>query len=490
MRVSPIRTSLLLLILALALLASACSAIVAQDWNNLPPGAYPPHPVFESYYLSNGGSDLFGHAISTSYTNQLGERFQYFETVLMKYDPATEKISFEPLGLHLGVENLPSLPWVGDHPDDGLIVGEYIIHQAFVPMFLSLSPELAGLPVTHPFMNAGRNRVEQHFENLGMYYELDDAEQTAHLLDYGLVHCSGCQLQGIPNNAIIRPPLTETDFYAGMDRLDISMGVAGEVLEGPVQTENRNTELIFEYMALTIVNDEMQILPLPVMLGLGDEFLYTPLEHPALVFYEISNGAGHNILKPFDTFIRQNGGYAISGKPIGKFVQINPELSQVRQCFENYCLDFFPILESSQVRMVRLGDKYLDSELFNPADEKMVVDTEREGNQGPRHINPFTLIVWEHPTVVDSQTPETISVLVALENTPQPGQRVILTVKYPDGSEIQIEMPPTQENGITTFTLAPVDAENGDLVFYTACLEVEGASQLCVEQSFMIWGNP
>jgi len=67
---------------------------------------------------------------------------------------------------------------------------------------------------------------------------------------------------------------------------------------------------------------------------------------------------------------------------------------------------------------------------------------------------------------------------------------VTLTVRYPDGSSAQIQMPPTAENGVTSLILEPIAADNGDLVFYDACLVVQGATQLCVEQSFMIWGNP
>ena len=122
MRVSPARTFLLLIFLALALLSTACGSLGALE--NLPSGAYAPHPDFERFYNQNGGYDVFGYAISTSYTNQLGERFQYFETVLMKYHPATTQISFMPIGLELSVENLPTLPWQGGQPGDGLLVGE------------------------------------------------------------------------------------------------------------------------------------------------------------------------------------------------------------------------------------------------------------------------------------------------------------------------------------------------------------------------------
>jgi hypothetical protein len=51
-------------------------------------------------------------------------------------------------------------------------------------------------------------------------------------------------------------------------------------------------------------------------------------------------------------------------------------------------------------------------------------------------------------------------------------------------------MPPTGKDGTTSYTLNPIQAENSQLVFYETCLVVQGKTQLCVDQSFMIWGNP
>ena len=52
-------------------------------------------------------------------------------------------------------------------------------------------------------------------------------------------------------------------------------------------------------------------------------------------------------------------------------------------------------------------------------------------------------------------------------------------------------MPATAQDGTSTYTLAPIAGENGDLVYYEACLYVQSdVDPACVEQSFMIWGNP
>jgi hypothetical protein len=460
----------------------------------MPPGTYAPHPVFEEFYLENGGVNLFGYPVSTVFTNQSGKRFQYFETVLMSYDPLTDRISFEPLGLELGLDALPVMIWQGEgrDGDDGLLIGEFRIHPAFVPLFLSLGPDRVGLPISDPFYNSGRNRMEQHFEAAGMFFLLNDPEETPSLLDYGLVACQNCRLQSTPRqeNAVIQTPLTNTGFYNQMAWANISIGLTGEVLKGPAMALDGTTDLVFEHMVLYNQDGTLKIRPLPVLLGLKDEFYYAPISHPDLIFRYIDGEVGHNVYRPFDTYIWENGGYAISGEPISEIIPLNRELQQIRQCFENYCLEYIPQNTGVEVRPVPLGNLYLENNLQSYVSTKEHEDTGKIDNQGPRHVNPFTLIVWEHPTVVDSQTPETITVKVVLENTPQPGLIVTLKVTLPNGAEAFYEMPPTDENGTTSYTLTPVQGENSELVFYEACLQVQGETQLCVEQSFMIWGNP
>ena len=123
------RILLLVLSITLALIVTACGSTDTPNWDNMPPGTYAPHPVFEEFYLENGGHELFGYPVSTVFTNQSGKRFQYFETVLMSYDPLTDRISFEPLGLELGLDALPVMIWQGEgrDGDDGLLIGEFRI---------------------------------------------------------------------------------------------------------------------------------------------------------------------------------------------------------------------------------------------------------------------------------------------------------------------------------------------------------------------------
>ena len=96
------RILLLVLSITLALIVTACGSTETPNWENLPPGTYAPHPVFEDFYLENGGHELFGYPISTVFTDQSGKRFQYFETVLMSYDPLTEGFLSSRWGLNSG----------------------------------------------------------------------------------------------------------------------------------------------------------------------------------------------------------------------------------------------------------------------------------------------------------------------------------------------------------------------------------------------------
>ncbi|MBN2044323.1 MAG: hypothetical protein JW757_04815 [Anaerolineales bacterium] len=484
----------LVLFFTLAFILTACGTSNTPTWDNLPPGTYAPHPVFEEFYLQHGGHNLFGYPVSTVFTDQAGTRYQYFETVLMSFNPANGAISFEPLGLQLGLDTLPVLAWQGPdkHGDDGLTVGEFKIHPAFVPLYLSLGPERVGLPITDPFYNPGRNRMEQHFEGTGMFFLLNDPEETPLLLDYSLVACQSCRPQSHPRQtiAIIQTLLPDDKIYEQMKWANIPISLTGEMIKGPALLVDGTIDFVFEHLALYHQDGALKIRPVPVLLGLKDEFYYAHISHPDLVFYEINEGAGHNIYRPFDTFIWENGGYQVSGEPISEIIPLNRELGQIQQCFRNYCLEYIPQNVGTEIRPVPLGQFYLESHIPIYVPTKESEDSGKNDNQNERSVTPFTLIVWEHPTVVDSQTPETISVKVILENTPQPGLTVTLKVILPDGTEAFYQMPPTGEDGTTSYTLNPIQAENSQLVFYETCLVVQGKTQLCVDQSFMIWGNP
>ena len=485
---------LLMLAILLTIAASACGINRSSLPKELPPGTYSPDPIFEQFYEKNGGFDFFGYAISTIFSDETGHKYQYFETVLMVYDPIQEWISFEDLGSQLGLRNLPVPAWSGESLDQGLLVGGYYIHPAFVPMYLQLGPELVGDPITEPYFNLSRNHVEQHFQNLGLYFFIEDPEKTVGLLEYGWLDCGGCRPQYYLGDraGIIQAPLKDASFYQVMEEKQISISLAGEVVRGPASVADGTTDLVFKHLVLfKDQKGELKIRPVPVMLGLQDEFLYSPLLINGMVFYEYQDGVGHNVLAQFDDFVRQNGGYEVSGKPVTEILRMDQETMQIRQCFENYCLDFLPNAAMAKVRPTALGDLYLDRVAPQYVSSLETVDSsDKEYTTQPRNKSPFTLIGWENHTVVNSETPQTIFVLVSLQNTPQPNKELVLTIKYPDGAETTMKMPATGDDGLTSVTLEPIAGQNGELVIYEACLQIDGAESACVQQTFLIWGNP
>lgn len=494
MRLPLLRTLMLIMLsLLLIMLFTACSVSRSSMPENLPNGTYLPDPLFQQFYEKNGGFDVFGYGISTVFSDQTGEKFQYFETVLMVFDPITNQIFLEDLGRILGLQNLPVPTWSGSSLDDGLLVGEFFIHPAFVSLYLKLGPQLVGQPITQPFMNLSRNHVEQHFQNLGMYFVLDDPDQNVALLEYGRLECKGCQPRYSlgDRTGIIQAPLTDTSYYQMMDEEQITVALTGEVLRSPALLADGSTDLVFQHMVLQKENGELKIRPLPVLLDLQQEFLYTPIFKNGIVFYEYQDGFGHNVYFVFDDYIRLNGGYQVSGKPITEIIPVDGNNMQIRQCFENYCLDYFPNAIAANVRPTPLGQIYLDRiqpDYVGPSQSEETFSTPYTTT--PRNKSPFTIIAWENHTVVDSSTPQTIYVMVSLQNTPQPNKELVLKIIYPDGAETAIKMPATGKEGLSSINLDPIIGLNGDLVIYEACLQITNADPACVQQSFMIWGNP
>ena len=147
----PLLRSFLLLTLSviIAIAITACGSGNSSLPENLPNGTYLPDPIFEQFYKKHGGFDFFGYGISTLFSDQTGHKYQYFETVLMVYDPIQDLISFEKLGTRLGMGELPVPTWSGGPLDEGLLVGEYFIHPAFVSLYLKLGPELVGNPALY-----------------------------------------------------------------------------------------------------------------------------------------------------------------------------------------------------------------------------------------------------------------------------------------------------------------------------------------------------
>jgi len=435
-----------------------------------------------------GGEELFGPAITNIFTYE-GEKMQYVENGLLVYDPQEKwnQYSFSNLGEELGIYEPPE---VVEGLRGDLIINDYLIHPAFIDLYRKLGPDVVGAPLTNPRENYTQGRVEQHFQNLGFYFQLDDPEQEAHLLAYGRAVCGSlCQFKGSLDNAIQSKTELSEPFSGFLKRL--GSAATGSVVGGPYLGEDGNEEVIFEHMVVYDDLGYVALRPLVLQLGYIPQPLVEAIDNGIVVFIPVEGTLGHNVLVYFDDYIIHHGGYEISGMPVSEIYEFNHEQGIIRQCFTNLCLDYYSQESEVPVRPAQLGIDYKN--MFHP--EVTVVAEETTSQDGTTFIprkstqNLFQLKVWESSPLISSSEAQVISAGVFFNETPQAGQQLTLTVNIPGAEPITVSMPLTGEDGRTTIALAPVATSNGTLITYEVCLNLSEEANQCVDESFLIWGN-
>jgi hypothetical protein len=477
--------TLSILILIVAVAATACGSFNASPPSANPYGAYEIDPIFWSYFNRKGGAEEFGPVLTTLFTNSAGEKLQYLESGLLVYNPAENRFYFASLGIDLKLGEPPNTELIqsGD-----LVINGYRVHPGLSDYYLDLGRELVGAPISNPHYNYAKNRLEQHFENLGLYYMLDDPERTPRLLSYGLLACSSCQAYPSSEFSRIQEPITDGFFLNYIYTNKIPADLLGDLVKGPALRTDGSTEMIFEHVVLLGKDGHITIQPVPSLLGYSGTQLFSQIDSPLLVFIPLQDNLGHNVLKEFHNFILENSGYEVAGAPTTEIFTLNLETAIIRQCFANYCLDFFPEALEAKVRPAQLGEEYLN---HNSHDfiQSPGVDIPNDSTS-PRASAPFTLHVWESNSAINSSTPQTISAMVFSQGVAQAGQNLELYITMPDGTQQLYYLPTTNDNGRTGITIPPINGENGTLIQYQVCLAIEGQESICVIHSFMIWGNP
>lgn len=473
-------------ILTIAVLLSACSGIDLSSTTSTPYG-YEIDPIFWAFFKQNGGTDRFGAVVSTLFSNNTGKKMQYVESGLLVYDPEENEFYFASLGLDLNLSE-PANPDLILNDDD-LVLNGYLVHPAFVDYYHDMGSELIGPPISNPRYNYAKNRLEQHFENFGLYYLLDDPDKTPHLLSYGLLACgTACPAYTSIQESKVIWPVNSNDFTNYINAQEIPESLLGDPVSGPLNLYNGATVVIYNNMGLSSSEGIVSIIKIPAALGYSSSDLYPEITNPALTFIAIRDGMGHNVFIAFDEFIKSHGGYHVSGNPTTELYTLNLETNTIRQCFENLCLDYYPDALEANVRPAPIGEEYL-----NQVSDQIISDSE-VGSEGgtitPRTSAIFSLYVWESDSAINSTSPQTISVMVFSHGTAQSRQHLELRVTYPDGSSQLFNLPETNQNGRTGTTIPPIPGENGDLVEYQVCLTIKNQVPICIKDSFMIWGNP
>lgn len=408
------------------------------------------------------------------------------ERVLLCFNPAAtdaSRFSLFPLGYELGISEESHMGGVVAPPNARVVDG-FIIYEKFLPLYDRLyGARYVGAPLTEMRINQDLRRIEQFFENVGFYQNLDDPNGPVFLIPYGAYLCGGnCSFHLNEYWSIVKANLAEQPFAASVARLG-GPTVFGSLLLKPQVDEDGYLQQVYAnaiFYSPTEDTSQVQLRPLPLMLGYQPQPLVEPKSHEQLVFYEVQDGLGHNVPRPFDNFVAMHGGRDLSGNPISEVLML-PGKNLYQQCFENYCLIYDPAAsDSMKVQMAALGKVYADR--FPVPDEIRILDL-----FSPETIN--LVIGSDKPNLNDNEE-QTIRMFVQERDTGQPLERVeaSLILNFPDRPAARYFFPPTDAEGMSAVSIQPLpELANGSRVSFQVCLNLPSERQICALDSYLIW---
>jgi hypothetical protein len=301
-------------------------------------------PFFDRFYHSAGGSKYLGPAIS-SVIDVNGIKYQFIENGLLGYHNSLG-FFLESLGVQLGYHKTM---YSG---------GAIDIYSGFYNLYEKLGGEMVfGEPITVPFFNQDMNRLEQHFENLGIFLSLDKESDDPRLLPYGVYSCDyGCRYT--PDTAAIMLNIPEP-FRSFVSQNEVEF--TGQLLDTPFVANDGNTEAVFQNIVLySNPSQPHEIMARPIVeaLGIDQHPPTTAFDHPEIIFIPTFGDLGHNIPIVFYDYLSTHGGLGVSGNPLTELFQISN--GQFRQCFENLCVEYISRGDNHTPYLTPLGDLYFE----------------------------------------------------------------------------------------------------------------------------------
>jgi hypothetical protein len=487
---TPVRISLYILIVILQLQSISCSA--SAERLDLLTSALPTQvsapavdPIFREFYDTLGGHGVLGSALTEMF-EQDGRRCQFTEAALMCFNPvesnSAQRFSLEPLGLQLGVRE--TAIFHNTSPGTSDLGDGFILYDEFSALYDRLYGSLyAGKPLTQLRVDQNSRRYEQFFENVGFYRGFDEPPGTAHLIPYGAYLCGpDCSKNLNEYWQIVQSGLVAQPFATSVKRL--GWFDLGAPVTQPRLNPDGMLEQVYDNVILYAPQDALnQVRFRPVVSWLGKvppEPLVAKNPHEQLVFYEVENGLGHNVPLFFDRFIANHGGRDLAGNPLTEFFAVKPD-QLFRQCFENYCLDYYALApEGQRVRMAPLGLEYErttnSSQLLRQAfsTETVLLKTDAGHSKlASGEEQPITMHVYRR----DDGQP-----LYLVDGT--------LTLNMPDLPPQQFHLKPTDRSGASTVVIPPLKGlAPMSVVEYHICLNLPGDPKICSTESFIYQGG-
>jgi len=416
-----------------------------------------------------GGEATLGRALGPSFVEE-GLQYQITENAVLRYDPSApigEKFGFAPTAIRLVNADapLPILDQRGVTSFNG-----YVVYEEFMPSFERLGGlRFLGDPLTEVRVNREQNRVEQYFENLGLYRALSDPPGTVHLLPYGLMEChqrqnsAGCapgqSFDAMPQNLPPEP------FLALTERLGDSF--TGSPLSPVYLASDGNLEQIYENIIVTAPPDNLRLMSLralPQMAGVAPQAPAAPRNEPGFSFIPLRDGLGYNVSTAFIEYVARHGSNEISGPPTTELFEFT---GLRRQCFTTYCLDFDPSAPiGAQIHPAALGYDYLRA---------------RTG------LTPnLQLRIWEQNAYLAPGETQIISLLIYNQTPSQPLKDLqpTLTITLPDGSQQKLTFPPTSASGSSYIEWKGNNQKGG--YSYQICVTWPGAEPACASEGWLV----
>jgi hypothetical protein len=437
-------------------------------------GIYPLDRLFQKYFDQLGGKSVLGVVISPMYGQ--GEiSYQYTSTCLMTFDHSSQEYSLAPLGLDMGIGEMPL-------PENTPGRGEYLAGHYVYPPFQAIFDQLGGIktvgaPITEVRYNETERRFEQYFTNLGFFQLEGDSSGQVYLLAYGAWKCGSHCTYPSPLNSRIDIPLKKAAPFV---KLVSTLGTdfTGFALTEPFIASDGTLEQTYENVLMAVNPehpDQVSLRPLPELSGIKPDPLELPSHDPKEYFFPLEGERGFNIPVTFMEYIKTHGGVKYTGEPITHVRQNSDNL--LEQCFKFICLQQKrdPYGELT-VAPVSLGLAYRQKN--NPVNP----NTPPEAN-----LHQVAIQLWERYPMISSDREQVIGAGLFSGDTPIPNVAPELDVFLPDGTQWLLSMPATGDNGETRQKLDSIQAENGTLIPYQVCIAPPGQPKFCVKDSFIVW---
>ncbi|MDZ4158945.1 MAG: hypothetical protein U1B80_04055 [Anaerolineaceae bacterium] len=280
---------------------------------------------------------------------------------------------------------------------------------------------------------------------------------------------------------------TDNAFASVLNQLG-GPAIFGQPLTDVILLENGEMEQLYENVIVfspASNPNAIQFRPLPKILEMPasppDARQYDRRDN--LIFYPVEDDLGFHVPVFFDEFLSQHGGKELSGNPINNVVGLRLSGEDVaRQCFENFCLDYFPNAPLGQrIRLAPLGVLYLGR-----------MDKAISQSKAIPKSQTLILQVGEEKSELRPGEEQTIYVLIIKRQNKKPVAQVKTTIELmlPNGKIFTYTAEPSGPDGWTRITIPPLPkTKHGMMVAYKVCLLNPVKAGDCATGSYLIWDD-